>query len=150
MMAIGNANNLELPQIMASSYASNTVDTALLGNIQRFIQPNPFAQAFPVERMPVKEPIPMANTQRRLIQIFIADPDENVPLDQCLLYSGEQKLTDLTDQELFFEVDVKSLLDKHNKARSLLVNKAVKERTEHLEPARVRDLKMTVVTIAQF
>lgn len=92
----------------------------------------------------------MAANQRRLIQIFIADPDENVPLEQCLLYSGEQKLTDLTDQELFFEVDVKSLLDKHNAARVKLVNKAVKERVENLEPARVRDLKMTVVTIAQF
>lgn len=92
----------------------------------------------------------MAKTPRRLIQIFIADPDENVPIDQCLLYSGEQNLTDLTDQELFFEVDVKSLLDKHNKARVQLVNKSVKERVEHLEPARVRDLKMTVVTIAQF
>lgn len=94
--------------------------------------------------------VKVAQTQRRLIQIFIADPDENVPLDHCLLYSGEQKLTDLTDQELFFEVDVRSLLESHNAKRVNLVNKAVKERTENLEPARVRDLKMTVVTIAQF
>lgn len=92
----------------------------------------------------------MAQTNRRLVQVFIADPDEDVPLDQCLLYSGEQKLTDLTDQELFFEVDVKSILDAHNQKRTKIVNKSVKERTELLEAARVRDLKMTVVTIAQF
>lgn len=96
-----------------------------------------------------QEPL-QVKTQRRLVQIFIADPDDNVPLDQCLLYSGDQKLTDLTDQELFFEVDVRTLLETHNAKRVTLVNKAIKERTENLEPARVRDLKMTVVTVAQF
>lgn len=90
------------------------------------------------------------SNQRRLVQVFVADPDENVPIDQCLLYTGEQKLTDLTDQELFFEIDIKTILDVHNAKRIKLVNKAVKERTEHLEPARIRDLKMTVVTIASF
>ena len=30
------------------------------------------------------------------------------------------------------------------------MDKAVKERTEYLEPARVRDLKMVVTTIATF
>lgn len=92
----------------------------------------------------------MPNTSRRLIQVFICDPDENVPLADCLLYSGEQKLTDLTDQELFFEVDIKSIIDTHNAKRTKMVNKTVKERVEHLEPARIRDLKMTVVTIASF
>lgn len=87
---------------------------------------------------------------RRLVQVFIADPDENIPLDQCLLYSGEQKLTDATDQELFFEIDIKGILEKHNAKRTKLVNKKVKERVEHLEAAKVRDLKMVVVTVAQF
>lgn len=91
-----------------------------------------------------------AATTRRIVQIFIADTDPNVPLEKCLLHSGEPKLTDLTDQELFFEVDVKAILEKHNADRVLLRNKSVKERDEFLEPARVRDLKMTVVTIASF
>lgn len=91
-----------------------------------------------------------AMNQRRLIQIFIADPDDNVPLDKALLYKGEPKFTDLTDQELFFEIDIKTVLDAHNAERVKLVNKKVKERTEYLEPARIRDLKMTVVLIAAF
>jgi hypothetical protein len=66
-------------------------------------------------------------TARRLVQVFIADPDENVPLDQSMLYSGEQKLTDATDQELFFEIDMKSALEKHNAERIKLVNKKDKE-----------------------
>lgn len=87
---------------------------------------------------------------RRLVQVFIADPDENVPLEQSLLYSGDQKLTDATDQELFFEIDIKSILDKHNSSRVKIINKKVKERTEHLEPAKIRDLKMVVVNVASF
>lgn len=89
-------------------------------------------------------------TTRRLVQIFIADPNENVPVDQCLLYTGEQKLTDATDQELFFEIDIKSILEKHNAARVKIVDKKVKERTEYLEAVKIRDLKMVVVTVAGF
>ena len=87
---------------------------------------------------------------RRLVQVFIADPDENVPLEQSMLYSGQQKLTDATDQELFFEIDMKTILEIHNEKRIKLVNKKVKERTEYLEPAKIRDLKMVVVNVATF
>lgn len=87
---------------------------------------------------------------RRLVQVFIADPDENVPLEQSMLYSGDQKLTDATDQELFFEIDMKSILEAHNKKRVAVINKKVKDRTEFLEPAKIRDLKMVVVNVATF
>jgi hypothetical protein len=87
---------------------------------------------------------------RRLVQVFIADPDENIPLDDSLLYRGDQHLTDATDQELFFEIDIQSILKSHNAKRVKLINKKVKERVEHLEPAKIRDLKMIVVTVAQF
>lgn len=91
----------------------------------------------------------MANA-RRLVQVFIADPNENVPLDQSLLYSGEQKFTDATDQELFFEIDINTILKTYNEKRIKIVDKKVKERTEYLEPAKIRDLKMVVVTVAGF
>ena len=95
-------------------------------------------------------PMPTTASVRRYVQVFICDPNENVPLETCLLYKGEPKLTDLTDQELFFEIDIKSVLEKHNEKRVGYVDKSVKERTDHLDPARIRDLKMTVVTIAGF
>jgi hypothetical protein len=99
-----------------------------------------------LQPQPKETPMP----PRRLVQVFIADPDENVPLEQSMLYSGDQKLTDATDQELFFEIDMKSVLEKHNAERIKLVNKKVKERTEYLEPAKIRDLKMVVVNVATF
>ena len=88
-------------------------------------------------------------SERRVIQVFIADPNENIPLADCLLYKGEEKLTDATDQELFFELDIKDLLEKHNQKRTKVFDKKVKDRKEFLEPAKVRDLKMVVVTVAK-
>ncbi len=90
------------------------------------------------------------STQRRLVQVFIADPDENVPLDKSLIYSGEQKLTDATNEELFHEIEISKILKEHNAYRVTLTNKKVKERAEFLEPARIRDLRMVVVEIAKF
>lgn len=92
----------------------------------------------------------MANPSRRLVKVIIVDPDENLPLANCVLYTGEEKLTDLNDQELFFELDIKEMLAKHNQGRVTFRNKKVKEREEMLEPAKIRDLKMVVVTIASF
>lgn len=85
---------------------------------------------------------------RRLVKVIIADPNENIPLDQCILFSGDEKLTDATDQELFFELEIKTMLEKHNEKRVMMIDKKVKDRIELLEPAKVRDLKMVVVTVA--
>ena len=101
-------------------------------------------------RQTLKQDLDMADPKRRLIKVIIVDPDENVPLEKCLLYSGEEKLTDLTDQELFYEIEIKDMLDDHNEVRAKIVDKTVKERTEYLEPIKVRDLRMVVVTVAQF
>lgn len=164
----------EMPSIASSAYGSSTSTynnltqmAASSGNNQMFAgtvnwDPNREADlehlkvVKEAERMlrqqtPRKQEILMADKlKRRLVQVFIADPNDNVPLDQSVIYTGEQKLTDSTDQELFFEVDIRGILEKHNEKRVKLVDKKVKERTEHLEPARVRDLKMVVVTIAEF
>ena len=96
-----------------------------------------------------QEPTTMARTLR-LVQVFIADTNEHVPVADALLHKGEPKFTDSTDQELFYELDIKGMLDAHNAKRTKMVNKSVKDRTEHLEPARVRDLKMIVTEIAKF
>jgi hypothetical protein len=92
--------------------------------------------------------------KRRIVQVFIADPNENVPLDHSLLYQDDKPhLTDLTDQELFFDLDIKSILEKHNEYRVTVVDKDASEGKNKdimLEPAKVRDLRMTVVNVATF
>lgn len=95
-------------------------------------------------------PMPIVSP-RRLVQVFVADTNDQVPLKDSVLYSGAQQLTDLTDQELFYELNIKEMLVEHNKKRAQIRDKHNKhEENVPLEPARVRDLKMVVVTIAQF
>ncbi len=142
----------DTPMMASSAYTSSAYDLSMgasdvidqLGQLRRFnaTPPQPIPQPnFHFAGVPMSE--------RRVIQVFIADPNENIPLADCLLYKGEEKLTDATDQELFFELDIKNLLEKHNLKRTKVVDKKVKDRTEYLEPAKVRDLKMVVVTVAK-
>lgn len=157
--------NRDMPSISASTYSSQAVNLAAMGNGLNQMQAQPLGGVWvgngnaledqirrAVQNKPASQPImeikQMAN--RRLVQVFIADPNDNVPLDQSLLYSGEQKFTDATDQELFFEIDINTILKAYNEKRVRIVDKKVKERTEYLEAAKIRDLKMVVVTVAAF
>ncbi len=95
----------------------------------------------------------MPTQNRRIVQVFIADPDINVPLDAALLYKSEPKFTDATDQELYFEVPIVALLKGHNEKRTTWLDKDASRKAGKdvlLEPAKIRDLKMVVVNIAQF
>lgn len=91
-----------------------------------------------------------AKNQRRMVQVFIMDPDPAVPLNDAMVYRGDQHLTEATDQELFFELPMKQLLDEHNARRSKVINKKVLDRTEYLEPTRIGNLSMVVVNVAVF
>lgn len=96
-----------------------------------------------------KEEKPVSD--RRLVKVIIVDPDENVKLEDAMLYNSNEQFTDLTDQELFFEIDIKALLAAHNDKRMMTVDKdKSKDETVYLEPIRIRDLKMVVLNIAKF
>ena len=81
----------------------------------------------------------------RIVSIYIVDADENIDREKAILFKEKEMLTDLTDQELFFEIDLKSILAKHNKYR-----KTVDFKDEKLKAITYKDLKMNVVTIASF
>lgn len=167
----------DVPQIFTSTYAANTVPMGSLSagmgvassnQLARHLysgshqwhgseyekDDDPFRRIKFLQQQQIaiqtnKEKDTMAR-KLRIVQVFIADTDENIPLEKAILFKGEQKLTDSTDQELFFEIDIKTILDDFNKFRVTVINKKVKERTEYLEPVKIRDLKMTVVNIAEF
>lgn len=89
----------------------------------------------------------------RIVKVFIVDPNENLPLESRILHRGEEKLTDLTDQELFFEINIQPLLAKHNEGRVTTLDKKASTamgKPVHLEAVRIRDLKMNVVEVAKF
>lgn len=141
--------NQNMPLMAASALASSTYSAGelyaqaknQLGGLAAVVPAQALNNAFNLKDFPMA-------AARRLVQVIIADPNENVSLEDCILFKGEEKVTDATDQELFFELDIKDLLEKHNEKRVKIIDKKVKERTEYLEPAKVRDLKMVVVTVA--
>jgi len=95
----------------------------------------------------------MSDVKRRIVQVFIVDPDERVSLESAVLYQGEQKLTDATDEELFFEIGMKDCLEKHNAIRETTVDEEATitaSKEIYLKPARIRDLKMVVINVATF
>jgi hypothetical protein len=95
----------------------------------------------------------MSSPNRRIVQVFIADPNENVPLEESVLFKGDQKLTDATDTELFFEVPIADILKTHNEKRVKLLDKDATKKAGKdvlLDPVKIRELKMVVVTIASF
>lgn len=151
--------NREMPTLMAASYSSNTIsggDSMAFGAMtQRRIQSDPnihhlLNQIQPAPQAQKQEPTMSA---ARIIKIYIADPNENIALEKRVLYTGEEKLTDLTDQELFFEVPIAEMLAKHNEERVKTIDKAQASkfgRDIFLDPAKIRDLKMVVVTVATF
>lgn len=158
----------ETPTLMAAAYHSNTMSAEnwmQAGNIQDFANRR-VQQSLPTHlslqdaldrhKTPTttgqkQETSPM--TTARIVKIFIADPNENIALEKRILYRGDEKLTDLSDQELFYEIPIAEMLAKHNAERIKTVDKAQAAkfgRDIFLEPAKIRDLKMVVTTVATF
>jgi hypothetical protein len=144
---------MELPTMSKSAYVSSVVDsTAFLGlggGLGQRMPDQAIAQMFQQQVQPKEQSVSNA----RIVKVFIADTNENIPLEKRVLYSGDEKLTDLTDQELFFDINVAEVLSKHNEYRKTVVDKKQAEkfgRDMFLEPARIRDLRMVVVDVAKF
>lgn len=157
---------METPTIMATTYgnaaAYNVFDSgAGVGVAFPFPDSNEYQQA-PLRSLvspaAVKTRILIANqpkeeeimSERRLVRVLMVDPHEHVPTDTALLYDSKEVFTDKTNQELFFDIPIGEILKVHNEKRSKIIDKSVKERTQFLEPARIRDLKMVVIDLAKF
>jgi hypothetical protein len=82
----------------------------------------------------------MAKSGRRIVQVFVIDPDEALPLEHAVLHMGGQQVTDATDEELYYQINIPALLEQHNQTRQEL----------DLPAIRIRDLKKRVETILEF
>ena len=92
-------------------------------------------------------------TAKRLVRVIIVDPHDDIPTEDAVLYMGTETFTDKTDQELFFDIPIGDMLKEHNERRVKVRDKKAskgKEREQFLEPARIRDLDMVVLTISDF
>jgi len=87
---------------------------------------------------------------RRMVKVFVCDPDENVPVEKCLLHESEAMMTELSNEELYFDLDLKPLIKAHNAYRKTLLNKKIRSRKEHLEKVRLGDLRYAVLSLVEF
>lgn len=93
------------------------------------------------------------NIMKRVVRIFVVDSDSNILPKDSILYQSSEFITDATDQELWFDIDIKTILTHHNVKRQTIIDKKLSEKMGKdifLEPIRVRDLKMVVTEIATF
>jgi hypothetical protein len=98
------------------------------------------------------EPDMSKTNKLRVVRVFLVDPDERVPLEQRVLHRTDEMTTDSTDQELFFGIPVQQLLSTHNALRATIKwkDEGSKADAEPLKEIRIRDLVMSVTTIAEF
>jgi hypothetical protein len=88
---------------------------------------------------------------RRLVEVYVVDPDRNLPVEKSIVYQSGRIMTDSTDSDLFFESGLLELLAKHNEIREkTTVMDKYQGKKIPLEPIKISDLNMTVVTIASF
>lgn len=126
-----------------------------------------FEQAFPLlenaehrarwrrpTTMPILQPQEdaMAKSPLRVVRVFLVDPDDRIPLEKRVLHSSGEITTDATDQELYFSIPVQELLWAHNAYRATVrwKDEGSKGEPEPLKEIRIRDLVMSVTTVASF
>jgi hypothetical protein len=63
------------------------------------------------------------NGNKRYVQVFVVDPDPNVNLKESVLYKSEPFFTNETDMEIRHNLNLLTLLEKHNKKRVLMKDK---------------------------
>lgn len=80
---------------------------------------------------------PTVAPRRRIVRMFVTDSDGDLPVTNCVLMSGAEKITDATDDELWLAADLPALIEAHNQFRKGL----------GLEPIRLRDLQRAIATI---
>lgn len=123
------------------------------GLARRIVAGQPTLQESIAKKQAQQNQLTNMASQKRIVRVYLADVDDNIPLDKSVLYTGSEKLTDSTDQELYFEIPVQEILTKHNAYRATVVDKKATNRIGKevfLEPVKIRDLKMIVVNIATF
>lgn len=94
----------------------------------------------------------MAKSPLRVVRVFLVDPDDRIPLEKRVLHSSGEITTDATDQELYFSIPVQELLWAHNAYRATVrwKDEGSKGEPEPLKEIRIRDLVMSVTTVASF
>jgi hypothetical protein len=87
-------------------------------------------------------------SRHRIMEFYLIDLNESIPIEKSIIYHGERRVTDKTDEEIWIEIGVDEILKKYNEYRVTVVNKHLSEnsgRDVYLEPIEFRDVIRRVV-----
>ena len=91
---------------------------------------------------------------RRMVDIYIVDPDLNLPKEHALLFDAKSVLTDETDLELIQHLDTDKMLKDHNDLRANTVDREATRLSEKVVYLRsdlgMKDLRVVITTLARF
>lgn len=95
-----------------------------------------------------------SNNMRRVVQVFVADPDERLKAVEAEVFRSDAFFTDLDDSQLIATLPIVEAIEAHNEKRGTIEDRAVSrqfEKTVYLEDdLEIDDFSITVVTLAEF
>jgi hypothetical protein len=154
-----NVSRYYVENMKISSFASQ-IHTGNTGNVSLGWTTGPTRDIVSeIEQMVIsnfnqQEEVKMSNvnkTPRRVVNIRIFDEDKGLPVENSLVYSLTDFVTEDSNEEAFREVlmnlDVASALVEHNEVRTSTVNQEVLERTGnevYLRPVKLKDLRVEI------
>lgn len=145
---------MDIPKISTYSntstkYIAEHFGEGILNKSKHNFKSNLFFNA-PVRTLAVDTMEIQTMSLRRIVDIYIVDTNESVPLESAILYNSEGIFTEQTDQELYLSLDVMGLLTIHNEKRVTFEDKDSLKPNAKLPPARISDLNMVVSERAVF
>lgn len=91
--------------------------------------------------------------QRRMVHVLVVDPDLKVPDEQSVLHDSKEFVTSKTDEELKYDLNLKTMLEEHNVVRGKVVDEAASEKRGKdifLKKIKISNLVIHVYETAKF
>jgi len=82
----------------------------------------------------------------RIVNIYVVDTDDKVPVDERLIEQRLGTFTDETDDALKMTLNLSEVLDSHNEYRATLKD----DDDKPLKPIRISDLVVRIEPVATF
>lgn len=90
---------------------------------------------------------------RKLVQVYVVDPDVRVPDEKAVLYESKEFVTIETEDEIRDGLDLKGMLKKHNEVRVKILDEVRTDESDRdifLRKIRIKDISIQILDILTF
>jgi len=92
-------------------------------------------------------------TDLRIVSIYVVDPDENLEPKDALVHIKENFMTDLTNEDILVDLELKEALANHNTKRIKIVDEDRSDdrgKEVMLKTVKIKDLIIKINTLQTF